>query len=62
MSRNSFTRRSVIGAAAGAVFAPYVTRANAAGPIRVISHRQPALEYYTEQMKKPCPTARSRSN
>ena len=55
MSRNSLTRRSFVGAAAATAFAPYVGRANAAGPIRVISHRQPALEYYTDQMKKALP-------
>ena len=55
MSRTSLTRRSLIGAAAATAFVPYVKRANAAGPIRVISHRQPALEYYTDQMKKALP-------
>jgi ABC-type glycerol-3-phosphate transport system substrate-binding protein len=55
MSRSSLTRRALIGAAAAAPFAPYIPRANAAGPIRVISHRQPALEYYTDQMKKALP-------
>jgi ABC-type glycerol-3-phosphate transport system substrate-binding protein len=55
MRRNSLTRRSLIGAAAATAFAPYVRRANAAGPIRVVSHRQPALEYYTDQMKKALP-------
>ena len=55
MSRTSLTRRSLIGAAAATAFAPYVKRAHAAGPIRVISHRQPALEYYTDQMKKALP-------
>ena len=56
MSRTSLTRRSFIGAAAATAFVPYVKRANAAaGPIRVISHRQPALEYYTDQMKKALP-------
>jgi ABC-type glycerol-3-phosphate transport system substrate-binding protein len=44
-----------MGAAAATAFAPYVKRAYAAGPIRVISHRQPALEYYTDQMKKALP-------
>jgi hypothetical protein len=55
MSRNPLTRRSLIVATAATVFAPYVGRANAAGPIRVISHRQPALEYYTDQMKMALP-------
>src|SRR6201994_383176 len=57
MGKSSLSRRSFIGAAAGAtVFAPYVPRANAAaGPIRLISHRQPSLEYYTDQMKKALP-------
>jgi ABC-type glycerol-3-phosphate transport system substrate-binding protein len=46
----------LIGAAAATAFAPHVKPANAAtGPIRVISHRQPALEYYTDQMKKALP-------
>lgn len=55
MSRNSITRRSFVGAAAVATLAPCITPAKAAGPIRVISHRQPALEYYTDQMKKALP-------
>lgn len=55
MSRKSISRRVFVKAAAVAAVAPYVTRANAAGPIRVISHRQPALEYYTDQMKKALP-------
>src|ERR1700749_3098341 len=55
MSRTSLTRRSLLGAAAATVFAPTVRRANAADAIRVISHRQPALEYYTDQMKKALP-------
>ena len=55
MSRTSLTRRSLIGAAAATAFIPHVKRAHAAGPIRVISHRQPALEYYTDQMKKALP-------
>jgi multiple sugar transport system substrate-binding protein len=55
MNRNALTRRSLMGAVAATALAPYVRRANAAGPIRVISHRQPALEYYTDQMKKALP-------
>ena len=55
MSRKTLTRRALMGAAAATAFAPYVKRAYAAGPIRVISHRQPALEYYTDQMKKALP-------
>src|SRR4051812_40138876 len=55
MSRNPISRRVFVKAAAAAAVAPYVTRAHAAGPIRVISHRQPALEYYTDQMKKALP-------
>ncbi|HMM88928.1 extracellular solute-binding protein [Bradyrhizobium sp.] len=55
MSRKSISRRVFVKAAAVAAVAPYVTRTNAAGPIRVISHRQPALEYYTDQMKKALP-------
>lgn len=56
MSRNPISRRVFVGATAATALAPYViTRAHAAGPIRVISHRQPALEYYTDQMKKALP-------
>jgi ABC-type glycerol-3-phosphate transport system substrate-binding protein len=55
MSRKSISRRVFVKAAAATAVAPYVTRAYAAGPIRVISHRQPALEYYTDQMKKALP-------
>src|SRR5690349_13971898 len=56
MSRNPISRRVFVGATAATAIAPYViTKAHAAGPIRVISHRQPALEYYTDQMKKALP-------
>src|SRR5947199_41601 len=55
MRWNSLTRRSFVGAAAATLSAPYIKPAYAAGPIRVISHRQPALEYYTDQMKKALP-------
>jgi multiple sugar transport system substrate-binding protein len=56
MSQSSISRRVFVGAAAATVLSPYVvTGAHAAGPIRIISHRQPALEYYTDQMKKALP-------
>jgi multiple sugar transport system substrate-binding protein len=39
--------------AAGAVAAPHIVRA--AGPVQMVSHRYPALEYYAEKMKAAVP-------
>lgn len=55
MDKLKLTRRTFMGAAAATALAPVTRPARAAGAIRVISHRQPALVYYTDQMKKALP-------
>src|SRR5262249_25157394 len=55
MSRNSISRRVFVRAAAATALAPYISRANAAGPTPVTTRTQPALESYTDQMKKALP-------
>lgn len=56
MRRTDFTRRTFIQAATATSVLPLVGPARAGtAAIRVISHRQPALEYYTGQMKAALP-------
>ena len=49
LTRYGLGRRSFLAATA----APFVARA--ASPIRVLSHRYPALEFYTSQMRDAVP-------
>jgi multiple sugar transport system substrate-binding protein len=60
MSSTKFTRRQAIQGlaavtAAGATASVGVGSAWANGPVQVVSHRYPALEHYTEAMKKAVP-------
>jgi len=56
MSLVKIRRRDILlGAAAGAAIAGTTRRAAAAGPVQMVSHRYPALEYYAEKMKTAVP-------
>lgn len=60
--RKPFTRRQLITSAtamgAAALATPMLsTRARASGPVQLVSHRYPALEYYAEQLGKAAPEA-----
>ncbi|HET7559435.1 MAG TPA: extracellular solute-binding protein [Limnochordia bacterium] len=58
MSKITLSRRAFLASAAASTLLPFSTRAMAAEAIRVISHRQPALEYYTDKMKAALPAGR----
>ena len=56
MSLAKIRRRDILlGAAAGAAIAGRARRVVAAGPVQMVSHRYPALEYYAEKMKTAVP-------
>jgi len=56
MNKRGMNRRQVIGGAVGlATLAGGAKRARAAGPVQMVSHRYPALEYYAEKMKTAVP-------
>lgn len=57
MSQARISRRTFMITTAATALTPVVARA-AGGTIRVISHRQPALVYYTDQMKAALPDGR----
>lgn len=58
MTKLRMTRRQFVTATAATTLVPRAAFAQGQGTIRVISHRQPALVYYTDQMKAALPDGR----